>query len=166
MRRRPLPALVGLTALLALMVANRGHDPRQDPGHPRPSWGASVPTRSEPPPQPAVTGRPGPTQTPVQEVPTTGTTVERRPAAVRVQLWGSSSCPQVVTGSRLDEPRRLLVWVEHDGPTDGACTADLAPTSSTVPLPEDLRDIDELEVVVIHLDDEEVGVVGSVHRLR
>lgn len=158
--------MVGLTAVLTFMAAGCGQDPSQDPGLPRPTWDASVPTRSEPPPQPAVTGRPGPTQTPVQEVLTTETTVERRPTAVRVQLWGSSSCPQVVTGSRLEEPRRLLVWAEHDGGTDGACTADLAPTSSTVPLPEELKDVDELEVVVIHLDEQDVGVVGSVHRLR
>jgi hypothetical protein len=59
------------------------------------------------------------------------------------------------------------VWAAHDdGGAGGACTADLAPTSSTVPLPAPLQDVDELEVVVIHLDDGDRGVVGSVHRLR
>lgn len=97
---------------------------------------------------------------------TTETRVERAPSAVRVQLWGSSSCPRVVTGSRADGPGRLVVWTQDDRGADDACTADLARTSSSVPLPEDLRDVEELEVVLVHLDADEHGTVGSVHRLR
>lgn len=162
-RPRVLVTASASLAAAGLLVTGCGQDPGRDPGDPVPTWDASVPTRSVAPPGEVADG---PSSTPTPEVLTTETTVERTPSAVRVQLWGSSSCPQVVTGSRADGPGRLLVWAEHDHGSRDACTADLARTSSSVPLPDDLRDVEELEVVVVHLDEDEQGVVGSVHRLR
>lgn len=74
---------------------------------------------------------------------------------LRIVAFGSSSCPPIPTSVAVDDPHRVIIRTASA--SDGPCTADIAPTTTTVAAPPGLDDtvdaqarIDGIEVTLAH----------------
>ena len=62
---------------------------------------------------------------------------KNKPQSITVTTWGSSSCPPDATDLELGAENNLTIYFESE--TEGACTADLAPTTHVFTLPDDAQ---------------------------
>lgn len=68
--------------------------------------------------------------------------------SIYVVTWGSGSCPNIPRSVTARSPRLVVIRTFELG-GDGACTADLAPTTSVVRLPSS---VDDSVPVVVRVD--------------
>jgi hypothetical protein len=66
--------------------------------------------------------------------------------AIRITVWGSSSCPPAGRRAFLSDDRRSVTLILRS--YDGACTDDLSPTTSVVKFPESVESRNVQRVVV------------------
>ncbi|HEU5155694.1 MAG TPA: hypothetical protein VFU43_01775 [Streptosporangiaceae bacterium] len=76
----------------------------------------------------------------------TGVNAVWRAGRLEITTWGSGSCPGVPTGLRARGAHALEVTISDD--YSGACTADLAPTTSVIEVPDGIASAGPLAVTV------------------
>jgi hypothetical protein len=83
---------------------------------------------------------------PSRPVPSIGVNATWRDGRLDITTWGSGSCPGVPTRARARGEHAVEVTISAD--YNGVCTADMAPTTSVIELPDGLAATGPLSVMV------------------